>query len=150
MTLTARLPYFQLAPKPFKALLDLSAIVQNGLLGKRLVDLVFLRVSQINGCGFCIDMHWRDLIRQEVDPRHVNALAGWREAPFFSERERAALRWAEIVAATPHSDASDEEFAAVRAHFSDAEVAELGFAIVTINAWNLLNVSLRNPIPEKA
>jgi len=60
------------------------------------------------------------------------------------------LRWAEIVTATPHSDASDEEFAALRAHFSDEEIAELGFAIVTINAWNLLNVRFRNPIPEKA
>ena len=89
---------------------------------------------------------WRHACRG----RRCHKTAGWREAPFFSERERAALRWAEIVTATPHSDASDEEFAALRAHFSDEEIAELGFAIVTINAWNLLNVSFRNPIPEKA
>ena len=148
MTHTARLPYFQLAPKAFKGLLDLSAAVHKGSLGSRLADLVFLRVSQINGCAYCIDMHWRDLMRQDADPRHLNAVAGWREAPFFSERERAALRWAEIVTATPHSDASDDEFASLRAHFSDAEIAELGFAIAAINAWNLLNVSFRNPVPE--
>lgn len=149
MTHTARLPYYQLAPKAFQGLLDLSAIVHKSSLGSRLLDLVFLRASQINGCGFCIDMHWRDLIAQGADPRHLNAVAGWREAPFFSERERAALRWTEIVTAIPHSDASDEEFANLRAHFSDAEIAELGFAIATINAWNLLNVSLRNPVPSE-
>ncbi len=149
MTHTARLPYYQLAPKAFKGMLDLSAAIRKDLLGERLTDLVFLRVSQINGCAFCIDMHWRDLMQHDVDPRHANAVAGWREAPFFSERERAALRWAEIVTATPHSDASDEEYASLKAHFSDAEIAELGFAIATINAWNLLNVSFRNPVPEK-
>jgi len=147
MTHAARLPYQKLAPKAFQALLNLSGAVRHDLLGKRLVDLVFLRVSQINGCAFCIDMHWRDLIKQDVDPRHANAVAGWREAPFFSEPERAALRWAEIVTATPASDASDDEFATLREHFSDEQIAELGFAIATINAWNLLNVSFRNPVP---
>jgi AhpD family alkylhydroperoxidase len=149
MAHTARLPYYQLAPKAFQGLLDASAAVHKGSLGSRLVDLVLLRLSQINGCGYCIDMHWRDLIRQEIDPRHLNALAGWREAPFFSERECAALRWAELVNATPHSDASDEEFALLKAHFSDVEIAELGFTIAVINAWNLLNVGFRNPMPEK-
>lgn len=148
MTHTARLPYHQLAPKAFQGLLALSDVVHKSALGSRLLDLVFLRASQINGCGFCIDMHWRDLIAQGADPRHLNAVAGWREAPFFSERERAALRWTEIVTTIPHSDASDAEFASLRTQFSDAEIAELGFAIATINAWNLLNVSLRNPIPE--
>src|SRR3954470_10071044 len=109
MTHTARLPYFQLAPKAFQGLLNLSGALRRDLLGSRLVDLVFLRVSQINGCAYCIDMHWRDLIKHDADPRHLNAVAGWREAPFFDERERAALRWAEIVTATPASDASDEE-----------------------------------------
>ncbi len=148
MAHTARLPFFQLAPKAFQGLLDASAAVHGGVLGKRLVDLVLLRLSQINGCGYCIDMHWRDLMRQDIDPRQLNALAGWREAPFFSERERAALRWAEIVNATPHSDASDEEYARLKAHFNDTEIAELGFAIAVINAWNRLNVGFRNPVPE--
>jgi AhpD family alkylhydroperoxidase len=113
------------------------------------LDLVFLRVSQINGCAFCVDMHWADLIRQDVDPRHANAVPVWHEAPFFSERERAALRWSEIVNAIPHADASDEEFARLKQHFSDAEIAQLGCAIAAINAWNLLNVGFRNPVPEQ-
>jgi AhpD family alkylhydroperoxidase len=148
MTHTARVPYHQLAPKAFQGLLNLSGALRKDLLGARLVDLVLLRLSQINGCAYCIDMHWRDLIKQDVDARHLNALAGWREAPFFSARERAALRWAEIVNDTPHRDASDEEFAALKEHFTDQEIAELGFVIVVINAWNLLNVSFRNPLPE--
>jgi alkylhydroperoxidase family enzyme len=95
-------------------------------------------------------MHWRDLVKLDVNPRHLNALAGWREAPFFTERERAALRWAEIVNDTPHTDASDEEFALLKAQFTHEEIAELSFTIAVINAWNLLNVSLRNPVPENA
>lgn len=148
MTHSARLPYHQLAPKAFKGLLDLSAALRRELLGSRLVELVLLRVSQINGCAFCIDMHWRDLLRLGVEPRHINALPGWREAPFFSARERAALRWAELVTAIPHRDASDEEFALLRTQFNEEEIAELGFVIVVINAWNLLSVSFRNPVPE--
>jgi len=149
MSHAPRVPYYKLAPKAFQALYDLSNVIKKGSLSPRLVDLVFLRVSQINGCGYCIDMHWADLIRQGEDPRQINTLAGWRESPFFDARERAALRWAEIINATPNSDASDEEFALLKAQFNDTEIAELGFAIATINAWNLLNVGFRNPIPEK-
>jgi AhpD family alkylhydroperoxidase len=137
-THTARLPYMKLAPKAFKGLFDLSNAVKQSTLGTRLVDLVFLRVSQINGCAFCMDMHWADLVKQDVDARHLNSVAGWREAPFFSERERAALRWAELVTATPHSDASDAEFDLLKAQFNDGD------------AWNLLNVSFRNPVPAGA
>ncbi len=71
-----------------------------------------------------------------------------REAPFFSERERAAFRWAVIITATPHSDASDDEYAKLKALFSDAEISDLGFAIAVINAWNLLNAGMRAPIPQ--
>lgn len=148
--LTVRLPYYQLAPKAFQGMLNVSAAVRKDLLGERLADLVFLRVSQINGCAYCIDMHWRDLIRLDADPRHLNAVAGWREAPFFSDRERAALGWAEAITARSHHATNDEEFAKLKVHFSDEEIAELGFAIATINAWNLLNLGFRNPVPEKA
>lgn len=146
---TARINFFQFAPRTSKALNTLSIAVRKDLLGERLVELVNLRISQINGCAFCIDMHWNVLIKGGMDVRHVNALPGWREAPFFNERECAALRWAELVNALPHADASDEEFARLQAHFSDEEIAELSFAIATIRAWNLLNVSLRNPLPEE-
>ena len=145
---TARLPYHQLSSKAFMGLINLSDTVKKGPLGLRLTELVFLRVSQINGCAYCMDMHWHVLIKDGMEPRHLNAVAGWREAPFFSDRERAALRWAEILTATPHSDASDEEFAKLQAVFSAAEISDLGFAIAVINAWNLINAGMRAPIPQ--
>jgi AhpD family alkylhydroperoxidase len=147
MTHQARLPYHQLAPKAFQAMYNLSSAIRKDLLGERLAELVFMRVSQINGCAYCVDMHWRDLVKQGMDPRHINAVAAWREAPYFTERERAALHWAETVNAIPAREPSDEDFAALRQHFSDGEIAELGFAISVIVGWNLLNVSFRNPMP---
>jgi alkylhydroperoxidase family enzyme len=90
------------------------------------------------------------LIKLEVSPRHANAVAGWREAPFFSARERAALQWSELVNGIPHTDPDDAAFAALKAEFSDQEIAELGFVIGAIRAWNMLNVSFRNPIPASA
>ncbi|WP_313175395.1 carboxymuconolactone decarboxylase family protein [Massilia sp.] len=148
MSHAARIDFYKLAHPNLQAMIALSASVKKSSLGPRLVELVNLRVSQINGCGVCIDMHWRDLVKQEADPRHLNAIAGWREAPFFSARERAALRWAEAVNAIPHSTPTDEDFAELRAQFSDNEIAELGYAIAVIRGWNMLNVSLQNPIPE--
>ena len=148
MTHQSRLPYYQLAPKAFQALYSFSNAINKERLGRRLVELVFMRVSQINGCAYCIDMHWKDLVKQEMDPRHINAVAGWREAPWFSERERAALHWAEVVTSIPQRDPSDADFAELQKHFSDEDIAELGYAIAAITSWNLLNVSFRNPLPE--
>ncbi|HRO59486.1 MAG TPA: carboxymuconolactone decarboxylase family protein [Burkholderiaceae bacterium] len=150
MTRTARLPYQKLAPKAFRKMLDLSAAVHDGLLDRRLIDFVFLRVSQLNGCAFCTDMHWRDLMQQGVDPRHANGVAVWREAPFFDDRQRAALHWAELLTVSPHSEESEASFTRLRQQFSDEEIAELGFAIAAINAWNVLGIGFRSPIPERA
>ena len=146
----ARIPFFQLAPANLQAMIALSGSVKKSSLGARLVELINLRVSQINGCGVCVDMHWRDLMKQEVPPRHLNAIAGWREAPasFFTERERAALNWAEAANALPHKHPSDADFALLKSHFSDSEIAEISYAIATIRAWNLINASLLNQIPE--
>ncbi|RZJ55555.1 MAG: carboxymuconolactone decarboxylase family protein [Acidovorax sp.] len=146
---TARLPYHQLSSKAFMGLVNVSETIKKGALGARLAELVFLRVSQINGCAYCMDMHWNFLIKDGVEARHLNAVAGWREAPFFNDRERAAFRWAEILTATPHSDASDEEFDKLKAVFTDAEISDLGFAIAVMNAWNLLNAGMRSPIPTQ-
>ncbi len=148
MSHSARIPFFTLAPANLKAMINLSGSVKHSSLGERLVELVHLRVSQINGCGVCIDMHWRDLVKQGADPRHLNAIAGWREAPFFDARERAALGWAEAVNALPQRDDTDVAYAELRQHFNETETAELGYAISAIVGWNLLNLSLRNQIPE--
>jgi len=90
MSTTPRLSFFSLAPGSLHALINLSKSVSQSSIGERLFELVNLRVSQVNGCGVCVDMHWR-FLKQGADPRHLNAIAGWREAPFFSARERAAL-----------------------------------------------------------
>ncbi len=148
MSHSARIPLFQLAPANLKAMINLSGSVKQSSLGARLVELINLRVSQVNGCGVCIDMHWRDLIKQGAEARHLNAIAGWREAPFFSARERAALGWAEAVNALPQRDDTDVAYEELRQHFSENEVAEIGYAIAVIKGWNMLNLSLRNQIPE--
>ena len=148
MTHTARIPFFNLAPANLKAMVALSMTVKKSSLGERLVELINLRVSQINGCGVCVDMHWRDLVKQGADYRHLNAIAGWREAPFFSARERAALGWAEAVNALPQVDNTDAAYGELREHFNETEVAEMAFAISVIKGWNMINLSLRNQIPE--
>ena len=148
--MTSRIDFIAAKPELAKGLSALGQAVKAGSLDRALIDLVNIRASLMSGCAFCIDMHWRDLIKLGADARHLNTLAGWRESPFFDARERAALRWAEIVNDIPHRDPSDEEFAALKQHFSNEEIAELGFVIATINAWNLLNVSLRNPVPVAA
>lgn len=143
-----RLDYHALAPKATRALNQLSFSTV-ATLGHRLKALVELRISQINGCAFCIDMHWAELVKLDMDPRHVNAVAGWREAHrFFSDKDRAALNWAEAVNAIPHRSPSDADFEEVRRHFSDAEIAELTYAVGAIRVWNVLNASFHTPVPE--
>ena len=147
MTHGPRLNYHALAPKSARALSQFSFTA--GGADKRLKELVNLRVSQINGCAFCIDMHWADLLKMGVEARHLNAVAGWREASrFFNERDQAALNWAEAVNAVPHRSPSDEDFALMQKHFSDEEIAELTFSVGAIRAWNMLNASFRTPVPE--
>ena len=151
MTQAARIKdFYRAAPTSLQAMIALSTSVKKSALGIRLVELVNLRISQINGCGVCIDMHWRDLIKQGLDPRHINAIAGWREAPpsFFSDSERAALNWAEAVNALPHQQPSDDDFALLKAHFDDNQIIELSYGIAVIRGWNLINASLHNQIPE--
>jgi len=150
MNHAARIPFFQLAPANLQAMIALSGSVKKSSLGARLVELINLRVSQINGCGVCVDMHWRDLIKQGAEPRHLNAVSGWREAPasFFSDLERAALNWAEAANALPHKHPGDDDFALLKEHFTDNEIAEISYTIAAIKAWNLINASLRNQIPE--
>ena len=146
--MTPRIDFHAAAPKAARALSQLSFAAGSSL-DKRLKELVNLRISQINGCAFCIDMHWADLLEQGMDPRHVNAVAGWREAHrFFDEKERAALNWAEAVNAIPHRTPSGADFEAVKKHFSDAEIADLSFSVTAIRAWNMLNASFHMPVPE--
>ncbi|SFB87326.1 carboxymuconolactone decarboxylase family protein [Massilia yuzhufengensis] len=149
MSHAARLPFFSLAPKSLHAMINLSKSVSQGAIGERLFELVNLRVSQVNGCGVCVDMHWRFLLKQGADPRHLNAIAGWREAPFFSARERAALAWADALNALPQRDDTDAAYLEVLEHFNETEIAELSYGVAAIRGWNVLNIALRNQIPEQ-
>jgi AhpD family alkylhydroperoxidase len=149
MNTEPRLAYHAVAPKSAQALVAFS-MAAAPTLDARLRELVNLRISQINGCAFCMDMHAAALLKQGVEPRHLHTVAGWREARrFFSARECAALAWAEAVNAVPHRTPSDAEFREMREHFKDAEIAELTFAVGAIRAWNMLNASFHMPVPEQ-
>jgi AhpD family alkylhydroperoxidase len=149
MSQEPRLNYYAAAPKPAQALVAFSMAAAPSL-DERLRELVNLRVSQINGCAFCLDMHSHALAQMGVDQRAINTIAGWREARrFFSDRECAALAWAESANAIPQRTPSDAEFRELREHFKDNEIAELTFAVCAIRAWNTLNASLHMQVPEK-
>jgi AhpD family alkylhydroperoxidase len=149
MAPTQRIPLFNLAPKTLRAMVNLSYAVKQSSLGEGLVELVYLRVSHVNGCGQGIDRHWRDLVKQGFEPRHLNTIAAWHESPFFSTRERAALAWADAMNALPRSDTTDAAWPQLRQNFSEEEIAELCYAVAAVRGWNAINVSLRSPIPEQ-
>ena len=144
-----RIAYNTVVPEPFKKLYELSMSVHKSGIGTPLLDLIFLRISQINGCAFCLDMHARDLLKQGEDLQRIVSLDAWRDSDFYSDKERAALDWAERVNALDEHglDAASVE---LKKHFNEREIAEISFAVATINAWNMLNVSFRTPVERKA
>ncbi len=146
----ARLPYANLAPQAVASLAGVHQAVNQSTLEPVLVDLVYLRVSQLNGCAFCVDMHWRDLLRLGDDPQRLNNLCTWREVSFFSPREQAAMAWAESLTLLHKSHDSDADFDALRPHFNDSEIAHLNLAIASINAWNRIGVGMRMQVEKKA
>jgi len=138
-----RVAYHQLAPKPFKALYDLSMTVHASSLGPRLLDLVFLRVSQINGCAFCIDMHVKDAVKAGESHQRLHLLDGWRDSPAYTDRERAALNWTEALTRIAKTHAPDADYAMLQAQFNETEIAWLTLAIGAINLWNRVQIGLR-------
>lgn len=145
-----RLPYTELAPEAFRAMLGLSELLHRSTLGKALLALVDARVSQVNGCAYCVDMHTRQQLAGGEDLQRIALLPAWKETGLFTPRERAALQWAESLTLLPQTHAPQEHFDALRAHFDDREVAELTFAIAQINAWNRMGVGMRTPVPARA
>lgn len=128
-----------------RAMLHLSHEVASHL-DKRLAELVKIRASQINGCAYCIDMHTKDARAAGETEQRIYALSAWRETPFFTDRERAALEWAEAVTLVSESHVPDELYARVSAIFTEDELVALTFAVVVINSWNRLSVSFRPPV----
>lgn len=144
-----RFDYYSAAPEVLKAQLTLSNFSRDHGLEKRLVELVKIRASQLNGCAYCLEMHTREArAAGETEPR-LHLLAAWRESPLYTDRERAALAWTEAVTLVADTHVPDEAFAAARAQFSEAELVKLTLAITVINAWNRFAIAFRavHPVP---
>ena len=142
----SRASYQKAAPEVFQGMLALTAVVQKSGLAPGLVDLVNQRVSQINGCAYCLDMHSKDLRARGETEQRIYMLSAWREVPdLYNARERAALAWAEAVTRLTDQDVPDEVYDQARKEFSDKELTQLTLSVVTINGWNRLNVAFRTP-----
>lgn len=140
---TLRLPYQTLSPEAYQGLGLTKKALSKSSLGKPLLELVYLRVSQINGCAFCLEMHAAALRASGVPDAKLDSLAGWRVSAHFSERERVALAWTESLVDVAHSHAPDEDFEPLKTQFSDTEVADLSFAIALMSAFNRLAIGMR-------
>jgi AhpD family alkylhydroperoxidase len=138
-----RLNSAQSFPKGIKALLDLEKAIGESGLEPALLHLVRMRASMINGCAYCLDMHSKDARAGGETEQRLYELSAWREAPFYNDRERAALAWTEAVTLIAESHAPDEHFDELRRHFSEPEIAVLTGAIVAINAWNRFAIAFR-------
>jgi AhpD family alkylhydroperoxidase len=148
--MSQRIDYTKVSPNGAKALGGVYGYVSQSGLDVRLVDLVYLRVSQINGCAYCLDMHTRDLIKKGVSIEKLALLQAWREAgALFDAREQAALAWAESVTEVARTGVPDEDFQAAASVFSEKELVDLTFAIGLMNTYNRLAISFRNT-PEAA
>lgn len=145
-----RIDFNKSSPDAFNAMLALEAAIGKLGLEPSLIELVKLRASQINGCAFCVDMHAADARKRGETERRLYAVAAWRETPFFSPRERAALAWAEALTLVAQTHAPDEDYDALREHFTDAEMGNLSLAIGAINIWNRLSVGFRKMPAERS
>jgi len=139
----ARFNYVKAAPGLFRAMLGLGNYLRDCGLEESLLLFVDLRASQINGCAYCIDMHWKDLRALGESEQRLYALDAWRESPFYTDRERAALEWTEALTFITDGHVPDEVYERVRQHFNEKELSDLTLAVVTINGWNRLNISAR-------
>ncbi|MBN9499048.1 MAG: carboxymuconolactone decarboxylase family protein [Alphaproteobacteria bacterium] len=139
----ARMNIARLAPDLYRAVMALEDSVRKSGIDSRLLHLVKLRASQINGCAFCVDMHSKESLADGLNPQMLHLVSVWRESPYFDARDRAALEWAESVTLTAQSGVPDAAYDAAREVFSDEEIAKLTVAIGTINIWNRIAVASR-------
>ncbi|MBP2563429.1 AhpD family alkylhydroperoxidase [Neorhizobium galegae] len=141
--MTQRLNYAQQSPELFKKLLDLSMATGESVIEQKTRDLVNIRASQINGCGFCLDMHVKEAKIHGESELRVYHVAIWRESNLFVPRERAALAWTEAVTKLPEGGIPDELYERVRGQLSEKEISDLTFSIMTINAWNRASIAFK-------
>ncbi len=142
-----RINFITASPLAYKAMVGLERFIAESSIEHGLVELVKLRSSQINGCGFCVDMHATDARKAGETERRLHALAVWRETPFFTPRERAALGWTEALTRLAQAPATEADYAALAGQFSEQEMVDLTMVINTINGWNRLAVGF-GKMPE--
>src|SRR4051812_43666358 len=140
-TANQRLRYPRIAPDAFRAMLALEEYVRTTGIDSALLHLVRLRASYLNGCAFCVDMHTKDARAEGETEQRIYAIPVWRETPFFSPRERAALEWTETVTNIGQRGVPDDVYASARKEFSEEELVELTMAVIAINGWNRLAIS---------
>jgi AhpD family alkylhydroperoxidase len=143
-----RLDYRSVLPEALQAMTGLEKTVSQSGLEPELLELVKMRASQLNGCAHCLDMHSKDARARGESEQRLHVLAAWREAPFYSERERAALAWCEALTLLPQTGAPDDVYAEVQSAFGEEELVALTLAIVAINGWNRFAVGFRAPVGD--
>ena len=152
--MTMRIDYRSVFPAAVTAMAGLEEAVHSSSLDAELLELVKLRASQLNGCGYCVDMHTKDATNMGVENQRLHLVVAWKEAPVYSPRERAALAWCEALTMLPSSGAPDDVYEQVAAQFDPEEIVALTLAIVAINGWNRFAVGLRalvgNYVPRAA
>ena len=143
-TVEARLDYGEIAPDLMKAMNGLERYVRHSTIEASLRDMVKLRASQLNGCAYCVDMHWKDARANGETEERLYSLVVWHESPLYTERERAALLWTESLTLISEDHVPDEVYEEVRQHFTEKELVDLTGTIALINAWNRFGVSFRD------
>lgn len=141
--MTQRIDAQQQSPELYRKLIEMSALLRQGPIEQTTRDLLQIRASQLNGCGFCLDMHVKEAKLHGERELRIHHLPIWRESALFSARERAALAWTEVLTRLPERGVPDEIYDSVRAEFSEKELSALSFAVMTINAWNRLSIGFR-------
>jgi AhpD family alkylhydroperoxidase len=143
--MTQRINLMTKGANAVKALYGVGKYLAGSSIEQSLQHLIYFRVSQMNGCGFCLDMHSKDARAEGETEQRLYMLAGWREATVYTDRERAAFAWAEAVTRITNGDVPDEVYNVVRQQFSEEEIVDLTIAVTTINSYNRLNVAFRTP-----
>jgi AhpD family alkylhydroperoxidase len=142
-----RLNFYKASPNAMRAMRGLEQQIAQSGLEKPLIELVRLRASQINGCAFCVDMHTTDARKSGENERRLATVIVWREAPFFSDRERAALEWTEALTRIEQTHVPDEVWERVKPQFTPEELTDLTLLVGTINAWNRFAIAFRSQLP---
>ena len=141
--MSLRLPYWTIAPEAVKRMMAVNSYLVGSALEPSLRHLIWLRVSQINGCAYCVDLHTHEALRDGESLQRLNCLVTWAETPLFSDRERSALAWAEALTKVSETLAPDGVYELVRAHFEDKELVDLTLMIAAMNAWNRMAIGFR-------